>query len=113
MTAVKPKGRFGALEIEKDGTISQFLEKPSDSWINGGFFVCESKALEYIPKNADNVMWESTPLQNLARDGQLNAYKHEGFWHPMDMLKDKQDLEKMWSMHKAPWDIWNHFGSSK
>ena len=113
LTAVKPKGRFGALEIEKDGTISQFLEKPSNSWINGGFFVCESKALEYIPEEADNVMWESAPLQNLARDGQLNAYKHEGFWHPMDMLKDKQDLEKMWSMHNAPWDIWNHFGSGK
>ena len=113
LTAVKPEGRFGALEIEEDGTISQFQEKPSDAWINGGFFVCDNKALEYIPDDADNIMWERAPLQNLARDGQLNAYKHEGFWHPMDMLKDKQELEKMWSMHNAPWDIWNHFGSNK
>lgn len=113
LTAVKPEGRFGALEIETDGTISQFQEKPSDSWINGGFFVCENRALDYIPNDADNIMWERAPLQNLARDGQLNAYKHEGFWHPMDMLKDKQELEKMWSMKKAPWDLWNHFGSKK
>lgn len=109
LTAVKPEGRFGALEIEEDGTISQFQEKPSDAWINGGFFVCENKALNYIPSDAHDVMWERTPLQNIARDGQLNAYLHEGFWHPMDMLKDKQDLNKMWESGNAPWDIWGHF----
>ena len=110
LTAVQPEGRFGALDIQSDGTISQFQEKPSDAWINGGFFVCENKALDYIePSTADQMMWERAPLQNLARDGQLHAYKHSGFWHPMDMLKDKQDLEKMWASEKAPWDVWGHF----
>jgi len=109
LTAVKPEGRFGALEIEEDGTISQFQEKPSDAWINGGFFVCENTALDYIPSDAHDVMWERAPLQNIARDGQLNAYLHKGFWHPMDMLKDKQDLNKMWESGNAPWDIWGHF----
>lgn len=108
LTAVQPEGRFGALDIRPDGTISQFQEKPSDAWINGGFFVCENKALDYIPADCNNIMWERTPLQNIAKDGQLHAYKHSGFWHPMDMLKDKEDLEKMWSSRNAPWMIWNH-----
>lgn len=111
LTAVKPEGRFGALEIEADGTISQFQEKPSDSWINGGFFVCENKALDYIPDQSDDIMWERSPLQNIAKDRQLHAYKHDGFWHPMDMLKDKEELNKMWGTRKAPWDVWNHFGN--
>lgn len=111
LTAVKPEGRFGALDISPDGTISQFQEKPADSWINGGFFVCENKALDYIaPETADEMMWERAPLQNLAKDGQLHAYKHDGFWHPMDMLKDKQDLEKMWASGNAPWCVWSHKG---
>ena len=110
LTAVRPEGRFGALEIQADGSISQFQEKPSDSWINGGFFVCEKKALDYINSaTAENTMWEREPLQRLARDGQLHAYKHEGFWHPMDMLKDKEDLDKMWASHNTPWDIWGHW----
>lgn len=109
LTAVQPEGRFGALEINENGIITQFQEKPSESWINGGFFVCENAALDYIPENATNVMWERAPLQNIARDGQLHAFKHEGFWHPMDMLKDKQDLNELWANHKAPWDVWNHF----
>lgn len=111
LTAVKPEGRFGALDIGADGTIRQFQEKPADSWINGGFFVCENKALDYIePETADSMMWERAPLQNLAKDGQLHAYKHEGFWHPMDMLKDKQDLDKLWAAEKAPWKVWNSRG---
>ena len=110
LTAVQPEGRFGALDIQEDGTISQFQEKPSDAWINGGFFVCENKAFDYIePSTAHITMWERAPLQNLARDGQLHAYRHSGFWHPMDMLKDKQDLEKMWAADKAPWNLWDHF----
>ncbi len=109
LTAVKPEGRFGALAIEDDGIIRQFQEKPSDAWINGGFFVCENKALDYIPSDAHNVMWERDPLQNIAKDGQLHAFRHNGFWHPMDMLKDKDDLNKLWSTEKAPWDIWGHF----
>lgn len=112
LTAVQPEGRFGALDIQADGTIAQFQEKPSDAWINGGFFVCENKALDYIePSTADKMMWERAPLQNLAKDGQLHAYKHSGFWHPMDMLKDKEDLNKLWATGKAPWDVWNHFGN--
>ena len=111
LTAVKPEGRFGALDIQADGTITQCQEKPADAWINGGFFVCENKALDYIdPSTADTMMWERAPLQNLAKDGQLHAYKHDGFWHPMDMLKDKQDLEKMWHSEKAPWCVWNSKG---
>ena len=106
LTAVKPEGRFGALDIQPDGTISQFQEKPSDAWINGGFFVCENKAFEYIGDDADGMMWERAPLQKLAKDGQLHAYKHEGFWHPMDMLKDKNDLNKLWASGKAPWKVW-------
>ena len=107
LTAVQPEGRFGALDIQPDGTITQFQEKPADAWINGGFFVCENKALDYIGEDADNMMWERAPLQNLAKDGQLHAYKHSGFWHPMDMLKDKQDLEKLWATRNAPWMVWN------
>ena len=115
LTAVQPEGRFGALDIQPDGTISQFQEKPSDAWINGGFFVCENKALDYIPQDSDDIMWERAPLQNLARDGQLHAYKHSGFWHPMDMLKDKNDLTELWHNHKAPWAFWETWmnGSEK
>ena len=109
LTAVQPEGRFGALEIQQDGTISQFQEKPSDAWINGGFFVCENKALDYIPADSHDIMWERAPLQNIAKDGQLHAYKHDGFWHPMDMLKDKEDLNKLWNTEHAPWDVWGHF----
>lgn len=112
LTAVQPEGRFGALDIQSDGTIRQFQEKPSDAWINGGFFVCENKALDYIlPETADKMMWEREPLQNLAKDGQLHAYKHSGFWHPMDMLKDKEELNKLWAANKAPWNVWNHFAN--
>ena len=112
LTAVQPEGRFGALDIEADGTISQFQEKPSDAWINGGFFVCENKALDYIDSaTANETMWERAPLQNIARDGQLHAYKHSGFWHPMDMLKDKEELDAIWATEKAPWNVWDHFNT--
>jgi len=113
LTAVQPEGRFGALDIQADGTISQFQEKPSDAWINGGFFVCENNALNYIGDDADKMMWERMPLQNLAKDGQLHAYKHSGFWHPMDMLKDKQDLTKLWHEHTAPWAFWESWMQGK
>ena len=106
LTAVQPEGRFGALDIRSDGTITQFQEKPSDAWINGGFFVCENGALDYIGGDADGMMWEREPLQELAKAGQLHAYRHKGFWHPMDMLKDKQELTELWHGHKAPWAFW-------
>lgn len=111
LTAVQPEGRFGALDIKADGSISQFQEKPVNSWINGGFFVCENKVFDYLQGDMSDVMFERTPLQQIAKDGQLNAYKHSGFWHPMDMLKDKEELNKLWSTKKAPWDLWNHFAN--
>jgi glucose-1-phosphate cytidylyltransferase len=108
LTSYQHEGRWGALGIEPDGTVSNFAEKPkeSGSWINAGFFVCEPGVLDYIVGDGDNMMWEQDPLKTLARDGQLNSYKHTGFWHAMDMLKDKESLNKMWSENKAPWKVW-------
>ena len=95
------------MAITQDGTVENFLEKPkeSGSWINAGFFVCQPEVFDYIPDDHD-CMWEQDPLRGLAKDGQLNAYKHTGFWHAMDMLKDKEDLNKMWAEKKAPWKWW-------
>ncbi len=108
MTAVQLQGRFGALVIKNGGMITSFMEKPKgeESWINGGFFVCEPEVFDYIPKG-DDVIFERAPLENLARDGQLNAYKHYGFWRPMDTLKDKNELTEMWQNDSAPWAVWN------
>jgi glucose-1-phosphate cytidylyltransferase len=103
--AVQPPGRFGALDI--DGTrIIRFQEKPSGdgSWINGGFFVLQKKALDYI--DGDSCIWERGPMESLARDGQLSAFTHEGFWHPMDTLRDKIRLEELWQSGSAPWKVW-------
>lgn len=111
LTAVQPEGKFGALDIGSNNGINEFQEKPigDGNWINAGFFVCENKALDYIKGDGADMMWERAPLQNLAKDGQLNAYKHSGFWHPMDMLKDKNDLTDMWHDHKAPWAVWENW----
>lgn len=108
MTAVQPGGRFGRVEVAPDGGISSFVEKPKgdNSWINGGFFVCQPEVFDYIT-DGDSTIFERTPLEKLARDGQLNAYKHYGFWRPMDMLRDKLDLTNLWVSGKAPWAIWN------
>ena len=112
LTAVQLSGRFGALSI-KDGSniITTFEEKPKgdESWINGGFFVCEPKVFDYIPDGED-VIFERTPLENLSKNSELNAYKHYGFWRPMDTLKDKNDLTAMWQNDNAPWAIWNKLG---
>ena len=107
MTAVQPSGRFGALVIKDDNMITSFMEKPKgdESWINGGFFVCQPQVFDYIP-NGDDVIFERAPLENLAKDRKLNAYKHEGFWRPMDTLKDKHDLTEMWVKNTAPWAVW-------
>lgn len=110
MTAVQLSGRFGALVIKNDDNmITSFMEKPKgeESWINGGYFVCEPKVFDYIP-DGDDVIFERAPLENLAHDGQLNAYKHYGFWRPMDTLKDKNDLTDMWMADKAPWAVWQN-----
>jgi glucose-1-phosphate cytidylyltransferase len=103
--AVQPPGRFGALDIE-EGRISRFQEKPDGdgSWINGGFFVLERGVLDYV--DGDSCIWEREPLEALARDGQLSAFVHRGFWQPMDTLRDKMKLEEWWQGGNAPWKTW-------
>lgn len=106
MCAVSPPGRFGAINIQ-DNRITRFEEKPSGdgSWINGGFFVLEPKVLDYIQD--DTTVWERDPLERLARDSQISAYTHDGFWQPMDTLRDKLKLEELWQSGRAPWKVWN------
>lgn len=108
LTAVKPSGRFGALDISPDGSIHTFHEKPQGdgAWINGGFMVCEPEVFNYIDSKKDDVIFEHKPLESLAKDGQLNSYKHDGFWFPMDTLKGKNDLTEMWVNGHAPWALW-------
>jgi len=103
--AVQPPGRFGALDIEGN-RITRFTEKPQGdgSWINGGFFVLEPGVMRYI--EGDAAAWEREPLEALARDGQLSAYTHDGFWQPMDTLRDKIKLEELWQSGSAPWKRW-------
>lgn len=107
LTAVQPPGRFGAFTLAEDQSlIASFKEKPSGdgAYINGGFFVVEPAAFELIA--GDDTVWEREPLEQLALSGQLAAYRHHGFWHPMDTLRDKNYLEELWQSGKAPWKIW-------
>jgi glucose-1-phosphate cytidylyltransferase len=105
VTAVTPPGRFGALETSGH-QVTNFREKPAGdgAFINGGFFVLSPKVIDYIQD--DETVWEREPMETLARDGQLAAYHHPGFWHSMDTLRDKKQLESMWAEGKAPWRIW-------
>lgn len=105
VTSVQPPGRFGSLDIEQD-KITGFREKPlgEGGWINGGFFVLSPRVIDFI--DGDSTVWERYPLERLAMDGQLSAYKHEGFWQPMDTLRDMVLLEELWTGGKAPWKIW-------
>jgi glucose-1-phosphate cytidylyltransferase len=105
VTAVRPAGRFGTLDIRGNG-VTGFREKAtSDSgYINGGFFVLSPKALDYV--DGDATVWEGEPMEGLARDGELMAFPHAGFWQPMDTLRDKRQLEALWSDGKAPWRTW-------
>lgn len=107
LTTVQPSGRFGALSIGNDGNILSFKEKPQGdgAWINGGFFVLEPEVFDYI-KNSSDTVFENETLEKLAQDGQLNAYKHQGFWRSMDTLRDKKDLTDMWVSGDAPWTLW-------
>ncbi|MBQ9274077.1 MAG: glucose-1-phosphate cytidylyltransferase [Succinivibrio sp.] len=107
VTAVQPAGRFGALEIGVNSRVSSFMEKPrgDGGFINGGFFVCESGVFDYIA-SSDECVFEQEPLNELARAGLLNAYRHSGFWHAMDTLKDKRDLTALWQQGRAPWALW-------
>lgn len=107
VTAVQPPGRFGALRLdETGGGVRDFVEKPEGDggWMNGGFFVLEPAVFDYIA--GDDVLWERAPLERLARDGQLAAYRHTGFWMPMDTLRDKRALEALWESGAAPWKLW-------
>ncbi|RFP09848.1 glucose-1-phosphate cytidylyltransferase [Duganella sp. BJB488] len=105
MTAVQPPGRFGAVEIDGQRIVS-FMEKPQGdgAWINGGYFVLSPKVIDYISDDA--TIWEKEPMENLAKDGQMDAYRHHGFWQPMDTLRDKIHLEDLWESGKAPWKRW-------
>ena len=107
MTAVQPPGRFGAFSLGANDTqVEHFREKPTgdDAWVNGGFFVLDPEALDYI--DGDDTVWERDPMEALARDGQLSAYKHAGFWQPMDTLRDRMYLEELWESGNPPWKIW-------
>ena len=106
LTSVFPQARFGSIDIEKD-KVKRFVEKPrgDGALINGGFFVLNTKIFNEI--DGDNTIWEQEPLNNLANKGELMAFKHDGFWQPMDTLRDKNYLEKLWSSNKAPWKLWS------
>ena len=108
LTAVRPPGRFGAFSLrDEQDQIAHFREKPTDgedAWINGGYFVVEPQALSYIED--DSTTWEREPMERLAEEGQLSAYRHKGFWHPMDTLRDKMVLEELWNAGQAPWRVW-------
>lgn len=106
VTAVQPGGRFGVLGISEDATVLEFVEKPNtlNVWINGGFFVLEPKVLDYI--EGDNTLFEKEPLTLLAKDSQIAAFKHSGFWQCMDTQRDKQLLESHWESGHAPWKVW-------
>lgn len=107
MTAVQPEGRFGSMRIGSSDKVDAFLEKPKGdgTWINGGFFVCEPKVLDYI-QEGDNTIFERKPLEELSNDSELFAFKHNGFWRPMDTLRDNKILNDLWNENKAPWRVW-------
>lgn len=107
MTTVKPSGRFGVVELSGDSTVTAFVEKPSTegSWINAGFFVFEPEIFSHITGDEESL--ERKPLEALSRNGQLSAFRHEGFWKPMDTLREKYEFEDLWKSGKAPWKVWN------
>lgn len=107
MTAVQPSGKFGSLGIDSNDEIKTFQEKPKGdgAWINAGYMVLQPEVFGYLSDD-DHCVFERTPLENIAQDGQLLAYKHSGFWKPMDTLRDKGELNSMWESGKAPWKVW-------
>jgi glucose-1-phosphate cytidylyltransferase len=107
VTSVQPSGRFGALDLSGENEVKSFLEKPKGdgSWINGGYMVCGPGVFDYIT-DGDSTVWEQEPMQNIALSGQMKAFKHDGFWRPMDTLKDKHDLNEMWATATARWKVW-------
>jgi glucose-1-phosphate cytidylyltransferase len=107
VSTIQPSGRFGVIKINEDSTVRSFLEKPKqeDIWINAGYMVCEPEVFDYID-DQDHTIWEQEPMQRIARENKMLAFKHEGFWRPMDMLKDKNDLNTLWNSNKAEWKVW-------
>jgi glucose-1-phosphate cytidylyltransferase len=107
VTAIQLAGKFGALSISQHHTVTSFFEKPKGDgiWVSGGFFVLEPAIFNYI--NGDTTTWEKEPLENLAKEGQISAYKHPGFWKCMDTQRDKIELEQLWNTDKSPWKIWD------
>lgn len=106
VTAIKPPEKFGVLKIDKNNIVEGFFEKQQglDNYINGGFFVLSPKVIKFI--SGDNISWEREPMEHLAKIKQLSSYKHKGFWHPMDTLRDKRYLEDLWNSGKANWQVW-------
>lgn len=106
LTATQPPGRFGSLNLDGN-RVNSFQEKPQGdgAWINGGFFVLSPKVIDYIQDDA--TIWEKTPMEQLAHEGQMDAYFHQGFWQPMDTLRDKIHLEELWASGQAPWKTWS------
>ena len=106
ISAVMPLGRYGSLTIDADESVTDFIEKPrgDGAWINGGFFVLSPKCIDFI--DSDLSSWENEPILRIANQGQLKAFKHEGFWQPMDTLREKNLLETLWLENKAPWKTW-------
>lgn len=106
ITAVQPPGRYGALNVDTQGLVTSFQEKPQGdgNWINGGYFVLEPGIFDFIPD--DQTSWETEPLRELVGKQQLAAFHHAGFWHPMDTLRDKKYLESLWNSGQAPWKVW-------
>ena len=109
MTAIIPEGRFGTMDIADDGAVKSFKEKPKNDnhWINGGFFVLDKKVFDYLDSDMTEIMWEEEPLTRLTEDNQLMTFKHTGFWKCMDAMRDKEELEKMWSTGTGKWKVWS------
>lgn len=108
LTTIQTPGRFGNIEMQENGIVDHFVEKPQGDgmWINGGFFVLESEIFNYLTGDMDSVQWEKGPLKKIASDQQLAAFRHSGFWKPMDALRDRIELETMWNSGIAEWKIW-------
>ena len=106
LTAIQPGGRFGVLDMDDEGTVNRFAEKAKEDggWINGGFMVLEPQVLDYI--DGDATFFEKEPLERLAKENQLAAYKHDGFWKCMDTLRDKEALDYLWTTNRAKWKKW-------